>query len=94
MIGVLQQFNNRNYACTFVGTDKDESFSLFPVYRTVHSYHTDKNQIFYQKRRGLTESYVKFFVGNGDKKYLCDYANYVLHYLQSRYPEYVWLGVE
>jgi len=48
-------------------------------------------QALYGKRRGLSFCYVAF---SGEAKFLNDYAEYVLSFLEHRYPDFQWVGVQ
>lgn len=61
--------------------DRDLAYGRFDVCR---------EQSLYGSRRGLPFCYITF---SGDEKFLNDYAEYVLSFLEFRYPDFQWVGV-
>lgn len=50
-----------------------------------------REQQLYGRRRNLPYAYILF---SGDAAFLNDYANFVLSFLERRYPDFQWLGVQ
>ncbi|MDO5296537.1 MAG: hypothetical protein Q4F00_07900 [bacterium] len=51
---------------------------------------SQREQALYKKWRSLPFCYIRF---SGNAKFLSDYAEYVLFYLENRYPDFQWVGV-
>lgn len=92
VIYILNLFNNINndYNCSLisVGAANNNGKNLVR-YRKEHSYFKEKNELYFSNIRNKPYICIKF---TGKKIFLVDYANYVLHYLESKYPEYNWVG--
>lgn len=50
-----------------------------------------REQQLYKRNRHLPYVYLSF---SGDAKFLNDYANFVLSFLEKRYPDFQWVGVQ
>ena len=50
-----------------------------------------REQQLYGRRRNLPYAYILF---SGDAAFLNDYANFVLSFLERRYPDFQWVGVQ
>ena len=82
------------FICKFDGVSRIEKNDrkICRRYSRDLSYRTSiaREQSLYGNRRGLPFCYIKF---SGDEKFLDDYANYVLSFLENRYPDFQWIGV-
>ncbi len=89
---VLNLFNNVNsdYNCSLIsiGSINNNEKSIVR-YRKEHSYFKEQNEVYFSRLRNKPYIYVKF---SGKGIFLIDYTNYVLHYLESKYPEFNWVG--
>ena len=97
---VLSQFLIRDEAENIFWCDFDSMYDcvndnlIITRYIPEHDYWNDGEQMNFRKIRNRPFCYVKFFCQENRKKFLTDYANYVLHYLNYEYPEYCWAGVQ
>lgn len=83
---ILKCFENENFSCSFVkfgGGDKILRYSK------EFAYPTSQEQELLCAKLKLPVISIKFF---GDRKFLTDYANYVLYFLERNYPEFNWAG--
>lgn len=85
----------KNLFCNFQGI-YDEGFQDFNI---IQSYNRElmygivnsrREQSLYRGRRRLPICCLKFI---GNDKFLTDHASYVLSFLETRYPEFHWVGV-
>ena len=74
--------------------DCADSRLVITRYAPEHDYWNDREQIHLQRIKNRPFCYIKFFCQENRRKFLTDYANYVLHYLNCMYPEFCWAGVQ
>lgn len=85
---VLKCFERENYSCTFKKFGGEGDF--IKRYDGEHKYFTSADEDLLRAKRNLPVCVIKF---SGDEIFLTDYANYVLNFLEWRYPEFKWVGV-
>jgi len=83
---VLKCLSRENYSCRF---GKFGGTSQIKRYDGEHKYFTSADENLLRSKRKLPVCTVKF---SGDELFLTDYANYVLNFLEERYPEFNWAG--
>lgn len=83
---VLKCLMRENYSCRF---GKFGGNAQIKRYDGEHKYFTSADENLLRAKRQLPTCTVKF---SGDKLFLTDYANYVLNFLEERYPEFNWAG--
>ena len=95
---VLYGFNmpEHGYSCSFerVSDSAKTDLQVCRRYSADLSYGAScdvcREQTLYGTRRVLPFCHVRF---SGETKFLVDYANYVLFFLENRYPDFRWVGV-
>lgn len=88
---VLKKFSNDKFSADFLGmTDEPEEIKKYQKSRG-HAYYMPKGEKFIRASAKLPKCMIKF---SAPKIYLIDYANFVLHFLGMKYPEYFWAGVK
>ena len=83
---VLKCLARENYSCHFGKFGGDSNVKR---YNDEHKYFTSADENLLRAKRNLPTCTVKF---SGDELFLTDYANYVLNFLEERYPEFNWNG--
>lgn len=83
---VLKCLSRENYSCRF---GKFGGNANVKRYSGEHKYFTSADENLLRAKRQLPTCSVKF---SGDELFLTDYANYVLNFLEERYPEFNWAG--
>ena len=83
---VLKCLSRENYSCRF---GKFGGNAQIERYDGKHKYFTSDDEKLLRAKRKLPVCTVKF---SGDELFLTDYANYVLNFLEERYPEFNWAG--
>lgn len=83
---ILKCFENENFSCSFVKFGDGEKILR---YSKEFAYPTSQEQELLCAKMKLPVINIKFV---GDRKFLTDYANYVLHFLERNYPEFNWAG--
>ena len=83
------------FICQFYRLNLTEKSDLKIVPRYSHELtygesYIPHDQYLYGKRHALPFCYIKF---SGDEKFLTDYANYVLFFLENRYPDFRRAGM-
>ena len=88
---VLKMFEQEDFSCHFTG-DVSNGLQVITRYegKRNHAYMANRDNLLVREHLKQPVCQVVF---NGDKRYLTDYANFVLHYLEERYPEFLWVGV-
>ena len=93
---LLHCFNIPEYDCKFAGVSDSRKTELKSIkrYSGELSYgaccYSCREQLLYGKRRVLPCCHIRF---SGRAKFLADYADYVLFFLENRYPDFLWAGV-
>ena len=83
---ILSGFKRENYSCRFWKFGRVEN----PIKRYVKEHRcTSIDENFLRTKMKLPICSVRF---SGDEIFLTDYANYVLNFLEERYPEFNWAG--
>ena len=83
---VLKCLSRDNYSCRFGEFGGQEKITS---YTDEHKYFTSNDENLLRAKRNLPVCTVKF---SGDRLFLTDYANYVLNFLEERFPEFNWAG--
>ena len=83
---VLKCLSRENYSCHFVKFGGNANVQR---YGGEHKYFTSADEDLLRAKRNLPTCTIKF---SGEKIFLTDYANYVLNFLEERYPEFNWNG--
>ena len=84
---ILKCFERENFSCRFENFGNTGEKIL--RYSKEFEYPTSQEQNLLRAKIKLPVINIKF---SGDKKFLTDYANYVLHFLEENYPEFNWAG--
>lgn len=84
------------FNCKFSGVSDSEkkNVNVIKIYNRELAYGNfdiRREQVLYGNRRKLPFCYITF---NGNAKFLNDYAAYVLSFLETRYPDFQWVGVK
>ena len=84
------------FACKFLGVSDNEKKDVTTIqpYNRELSYgilDNQREQAIYKNRRKFPFCYLNFM---GSEKFLVDYVSYVICFLESRYPEFQWVGVK
>lgn len=85
---VLSGLARDGYSCRFGKFDSDATKKI-RRYSKEHRYFSSRDEKLSRAKLKLPVCSVKF---SGDEKFLTDYANFVLHFLEENYPEFNWAG--
>ncbi len=83
---VLSGLARDGYSCRFGGFNGNENITR---YVEGHEYFSAADEELLRAKKILPTCTVKF---SGAELFLTDYANFVLHFLTTRYPEFNWAG--
>lgn len=83
-----QAIGQEEYTAAFAAWDETAD-DCFAPYAAKVAYPVSADQELVRRRQKLPVCMVKF---SGARKYLADYANWVLYVLNSQYPEFNWAG--
>ena len=87
---LLKTFSSDKFNCQFLEVG-DKAEILQKYQRSCgHNYYTSPSEQFIKARAKLPKCLIKF---SAPELYLIDYANFVLHFLNTKFPEYFWAGV-
>ena len=83
-------YKERGFSCSFADIDGDDGDIIQRYEEKDSCKYSDSDELFYRKGSQRPLCRVRF---SGPEKWLTDYAEYVLAYLEYMYPEFRWAGV-
>ena len=89
---ILSALAQGEFSCSFETLSDTPPANQIKSYQKIfgHNYFTSRAEELFRFKATLPYCIVRF---KAPEKYLADYANFVLHFLNKNYPEFSWKGV-